>query len=84
MFSVVGQYLQVLELGPRSNKAGPNLLLIHGVQQSPAWFLQWFKKSILITVVQRYFWLDPATPLIGSKVTLGCWKKLDLTLMVLL
>lgn len=60
---------QISELGPRSNKKGPNLLLIQGVQQSPAWFLEWFKSSILPSVVQRYFWLDPRTPLFATKVT---------------
>eukprot|EP00884_Botryococcus_braunii_P006350 jgi/Botrbrau1/15716/Bobra.4_1s0086.1 len=66
-FPPEGLGTEVVELGPRSNKAGPNLLLIRGVQQSPAWFLQWFKCSILPTVIQRYFWLSPTAPVIATK-----------------
>ncbi|DBA93670.1 TPA: hypothetical protein ACH3X3_013742 [Trebouxia sp. C0006] len=56
---------EAVELGPRSNKAGPCLVLLKGVSATQAEFFAWFSTSYLRRYCPRVYWLGSC----GSSVT---------------
>lgn len=60
--------LQAIELGPRSNKSGPCLVLLQGVTVTLTDFLAWWTLSHIRRYCPRLFWLGPPTAAVNTKV----------------
>ncbi|KAL0032338.1 hypothetical protein WJX79_005830 [Trebouxia sp. C0005] len=56
---------EAVELGPRSNKAGPCLVLLKGVSATQAEFFAWYSTSYLRRYCPRVYWLGSC----GSSAT---------------
>lgn len=53
---------EALELGPRSNKAGPCLVLLKGITANLTQFLSWYSTADLRRYCPRVFWLGHHSP----------------------
>ena len=54
------------ELGPRSDRAGPCLVLLRGVRASPAEFQAFLRRSFIGLYVHRLYWVDLAVAVAGG------------------
>ena len=77
--SVLGGLAQAVEVGPRSNKSGPQLTLFQGVTVLPHDFLGWFEQSPLVLHCTRFYWIDKASTAIDQVMFAGL-AHIDATL----